>query len=233
MGIYQDLLQQLEIDRDLGVRFVERYQQIDAVEEPTVPSIPDAPSDGSADERLAIIAQNISACTRCGLCEKRKNSVAGEGHAQPEIVFIGEDPGADEDRLGRPFVGAAGQLLDKMIVAMGLQRHEIFIANVVKCRPPGNRTPELDEANTCLPWLEQQIDILKPKIICTLGNTPLRALSGNGQLGITRQRGQTFQWRGITVLPTFHPSYLLRNPEAKKPCWEDLQTLMEKIGRPI
>ncbi|NRA38719.1 MAG: uracil-DNA glycosylase [Planctomycetes bacterium] len=237
MGIYQNLLQQLEIDRDLGIHFVERYHEpVLTADEATAPiavAIPSAPTAGNPQDRLSAIAANIAACTRCGLCEKRKNAVAGAGNTQPEIVFVGEGPGADEDKQGLPFVGAAGQLLDKMIVAMGLSREEVFISNVVKCRPPGNRTPELDEAKTCLAWLEQQMDILQPKIICTLGNTPLRALSGNDSLGITRQRGQAFQWRGIAVIPTFHPSYLLRNAEAKKPCWDDLQLVMEKIGRPL
>jgi DNA polymerase len=182
---------------------------------------------------LATIAAEVSACTRCKLCSSRTNTVPGEGNPGPELLFVGEGPGADEDAQGRPFVGAAGQLLTKMIQAMGLARSDVFIANVLKCRPPGNRTPEPDEIAACMPFLRQQIAVLKPKLICTLGNTPLRALMGDDALGITRMRGKKLSFAGITLIPTFHPSYLLRNPEAKKPCWEDLQTVLKELGRTL
>jgi uracil-DNA glycosylase len=186
------------------------------------------PSDTSS---LSSIAHTTSACKACRLCDGRRNTVPGEGNPAPTLLFVGEGPGADEDEQGRPFVGAAGQLLTKMIEAMGLKREDVFIANVVKCRPPGNRTPEADEVNACLPFLEQQIALLKPKIICALGNTPLRALTGDDKAGITRMRGQKLSYRGITMIPTFHPSYLLRNPEAKKPCWDDLKLVLAEMGR--
>lgn len=236
-NLYQQIRQQLEIDRDLGVSFIERGGGNTATatdaqpQETAVPALPALPEHLEPAQALQMIADGVAACERCGLCRQRRNSVPGEGNPQPELLFIGEGPGADEDRQGRPFVGAAGQLLDKMIKAMGFEREEVFIANIVKCRPPGNRTPEEAEAASCLPWLEQQVSVLQPKIICTLGNTPLRALSGNQRAGITRQRGQPFQWQHIPVIPTFHPSYLLRNAEAKKPCWEDLQAVLKVLGR--
>lgn len=191
------------------------------------PALPAATGLAAAD--LAAIAERIAACTACGLCTGRKHTVPGEGSATPELVFVGEGPGADEDASGRPFVGAAGQLLDRMIAAMGLARGDVFIANVVKCRPPGNRAPEPDEAAACMPFLEAQLAALKPKVICTLGATPLKALLGLS--GITRVHGQRQAWRGTTVIPTFHPAYLLRNPEAKKPAWADLLIVLEVLGR--
>jgi DNA polymerase len=185
----------------------------------------------AADAALARLASDIDACRRCGLCKERTRTVPGEGAASPELLFIGEGPGADEDRLGRPFVGAAGQLLDKMITAMGFQRGQVFIANIVKCRPPGNRTPEPAEVDACLPFLSAQIAVLKPKVLCLLGNTPLKALFGQGTDGITRMRGKRLEWQGIPTYPTFHPSYLLRNEAGKKPAWEDLKLVLKELGR--
>ena len=191
-----------------------------------------APTGLPAADLTAIAAQ-IAVCERCKLCKGRINTVPGEGNPAAELLFIGEGPGADEDAQGRPFVGAAGQLLTKMIVAMGLRREDVFIANVVKCRPPGNRTPEPDEVAACMPYLRQQVAALRPKVICSLGNTPLRALMGDDSLGITRQRGKQLEFAGIPLIPTFHPSYLLRNETAKKPCWEDLQVVLKLLGRTV
>ncbi len=202
---------------------------------PPVPVVPSAPPvialTGLAANDLAAIAAQIAVCNRCRLCPTRTNTVPGEGNPSPDLLFVGEGPGADEDAQGRPFVGAAGQLLTKMIEAMGFRRDDVFIANIVKCRPPGNRTPEPDEVAACLPFLAAQIQALRPKIICALGNTPLRALMGDDRLGITRMRGKKLAWQGITLIPTFHPSYLLRNPSAKKPCWEDLLAILKELGR--
>jgi uracil-DNA glycosylase len=184
---------------------------------------------GLAAADLAAIAASIAQCTACGLCSGRKHTVPGEGSSTPELVFVGEGPGADEDASGRPFVGAAGQLLDRMIAAMGISRTDVFIGNVVKCRPPGNRAPEPDEAAACMPFLEAQLTALQPKVICTLGATPLKAMLG--LTGITRVHGQRQAWRGIPVIPTFHPAYLLRNPEAKKPAWADLLVVLDLLGR--
>lgn len=229
----------IELERDSGVQFFVRAS-VKAPEVPREPAAPlpapepvTLPPDLPPETALTQLAQGISACTRCGLCQGRKQTVPGEGHPRPELLFIGEGPGAEEDAQGRPFVGPAGQLLEKMIRAMGLSREAVYIANVVKCRPPGNRMPEPNEVDSCLPWLQAQVDVLKPKVICTLGNTPLRALSGDTSLGITRMRGQSFSWRGYTVLPTFHPSYLLRNESAKKPTWEDLKQVLALLGRSV
>ncbi len=193
------------------------------------PPLPAASGLPAAD--LAAIAAAIAQCRACGLCQGRTHTVPGEGAPAPELVFVGEGPGADEDASGRPFVGAAGQLLDKMIVAMGLAREQVFICNVVKCRPPGNRTPEPEEMAACLPFLEAQLGVLRPKVICLLGATPLKALLG--LTGITRLHGQRQEWRGIPVIPSFHPAYLLRNPEAKKPAWEDLKVVLGLLGRQV
>ncbi len=191
------------------------------------PALPSLSGLASAD--LDAIAVSISQCRACGLCQQRTKTVPGEGPSTPELVFVGEGPGADEDASGRPFVGAAGQLLDKMIAAMGMKREEVFICNVVKCRPPGNRAPEPDEMAACLPFLEAQLAALKPKAICLLGATPLKALLG--LTGITRLHGQRKEWRGVPVIPSFHPAYLLRNAEAKKPAWEDLKIVLGVLGR--
>jgi len=186
---------------------------------------------GDAAERLAAVAERVAVCTRCPLHAGRRNAVPGEGDPKARVMFVGEGPGADEDAQGRPFVGAAGRLLDKMIAAMGLAREEVFIANIVKCRPPGNRTPEPEECATCGSFLSEQIAAVSPKVICTLGNTPLKALSGDDRGGITRRRGKPFRYRDFTVIPTFHPSYLLRNEQAKKPAWEDLKEVLKVLGR--
>lgn len=259
-ALARNLRQLVEIDRALGIDFVLKpsataVSGAPVVETPgviatapsTVPSVPAKPvqvtpaagrqtSPVVADtgpDSLEKIASQIAMCRACGLCETRRSTVPGEGNPQAELLFVGEGPGADEDASGRPFVGAAGQLLTKMIIAMGFRREDVFIANIVKCRPPGNRTPEPGEVGACLGYLRRQIAVLKPKIICALGNTPLRALMNDDTLGITRMRGQKLQFEGITLIPTFHPSYLLRNEEAKKPCWDDLKLVVKELGREL
>lgn len=189
------------------------------------PAEPGAPA-GS----LAEIAAAISGCSRCRLCEKRTNPVPGEGNPDADLMFIGEGPGADEDATGRPFVGAAGQLLDKMIAAMTFRREEVFIANIVKCRPPGNRAPAPDEAAACIGYLKEQIALVRPKVIVCLGATALTFLTGE-QGGITRLRGNWLEFEGIPVMPTFHPAYLLRQPSAKREAWHDLQMVMKVLGK--
>jgi DNA polymerase len=146
-------------------------------------------------------------------------------------MFVGEAPGADEDAQGRPFVGKAGQLLDKMIGAMGLARSEVFIANVLKCRPPGNRDPQPQEVAACLPFLHAQVALVRPEIICSLGKHSAHALLGSKE-AISRLRGRFFAYRGVPLLPTFHPSYLLRSPEEKMTAWKDLQLVMRRLGLP-
>jgi len=171
----------------------------------------------------------VAGCQRCGLCQGRTQTVFGEGDPHARLMFIGEAPGADEDRIGRPFVGAAGQLLDNMITAMQYARSEVYIANIVKCRPPRNRNPEPEEADACLPYLYRQIQLVQPEVIVTLGAVPLRYLLG--RQGIMKTRGHWLEFRGIPVMPTFHPSYLLRVSAAKRETWLDLQQVMRSLGK--
>ena len=172
------------------------------------------------------------ACVQCGLCETRTNVVFGEGNPAAELMFVGEAPGRDEDEQGRPFVGRAGQLLTKMIEAMGFSREDVYIANVLKCRPPNNRDPAPDEVEKCRPYLIRQIEHIRPKIICALGRHALRALTGYSG-GITKVRGKPMEFLEWRVLPTFHPAYLLRNPAAKRDAWEDLKTVLALLDRPV
>jgi DNA polymerase len=189
----------------------------------------------SREARLAAletIAREVASCTRCRLCENRTRTVPGEGALDAPILFIGEGPGADEDRTGRPFVGRAGQLLDRMIAAIGLRREEVYIANIVKCRPPENRTPEPDEVRACMPFLERQIEAIRPALVCTLGLPATRALLPEVK-AISAARGRELEAGGLRIVPTFHPAYLLRNPAAKREAWEDLKLVARSIGRPI
>ena len=198
----------------------------------TLPSLT-FPTDASTADRLDVVAQMASVCERCGLCAGRQNAVPGEGSSQAELVFVGEGPGADEDTSGRPFVGAAGQLLDRMIQAMGLQRFEVYICNAVKCRPPRNRNPHPDELAACHPYLMEQLQAIKPKVICSLGAVALRVLLGDDKAGISRNRGKDLQWQGIPLVATFHPAYLLRNPSSKGDAWADLKRVVSIMGRSL
>jgi uracil-DNA glycosylase len=187
-----------------------------------------------ADERrrrLAVLAETANTCTRCRLHAGRTQSVFGRGDPGAEIVFVGEGPGYHEDQAGVPFVGAAGQLLDKMIVAMGLAPDEVYICNAVKCRPPENRKPEPDELQACAPFLQEQLELLQPKVLVALGATGVQALLGS-KSGIMRIRGVWKLYKGrIPVMPTFHPAYLLRSPEKKREVWDDLKAVLARIGR--
>lgn len=189
---------------------------------------------GEPEKELAAVAAEVARCRLCPLCEQRTRTVPGQGSPRPEIVFVGEGPGADEDRAGLAFVGRAGQLLTRMIEAMGLTREEVFICNVVKCRPPENRAPEPAEMQACLPYLRRQLAALRPKIIVTLGATALSGLvDWPKDRGISKVRGTWQVFQGVDLLPTFHPAYLLRNPGMKKYVWDDLQTVLKSLGRPI
>jgi uracil-DNA glycosylase family 4 len=178
-----------------------------------------------ANETLEDIRRDLGDCQRCKLWSTRTNIVFGEGNPKAELMFVGEGPGADEDATGRPFVGRAGQLLTKMIEAIDLKREDVYIANVVKSRPPGNRAPESDEVKACIPFLFRQIAAIRPKLIVALGNPAMQALL-NTREGITKMRGHFKDYPhipGIKVLPTFHPAYLLRSPDKKREAWEDLK----------
>lgn len=186
-------------------------------------------SSGNQETNLKQIREDIGDCQRCKLCRDRTHIVFGEGSPSAQILFVGEAPGRDEDEQGRPFVGRAGQLLTKMIEAMGLKREQVYIANIVKCRPPENRYPETDEVLTCYPFLLRQIQTIKPKIIITLGNLATQTLLDT-KAGITSLHGSFRDFNGIKLMPTYHPAFLLRNPNMKKPCWEDLKTVMAELG---
>jgi len=190
------------------------------------------PEAGVADraQALRLIQEDLGECTRCVLSRLgRKTIVFGEGNPSAELMFVGEGPGADEDEQGRPFVGRAGQLLNKMIEAMGLKREQVYIANVVKCRPPGNRTPEREETDTCSPFLLRQIAVIQPKAIVALGAVAARCLLSLNEPMATL-RGRWFDFRGTRLAVTYHPAFLLRDPRQKKEAWKDLQMVMEFLG---
>lgn len=207
--------------------------------EPSSPSPAAAPSASpsprvvhlpQATDRLVALASEASTCTKCGLHEGRHQSVFARGSGASGLMFIGEGPGEEEDRQGLPFVGPAGQLLDRMIAAMQLERDDVYVCNIVKCRPPHNRKPEPEEMSRCMPYLAEQLSLLEPRIIVALGATAVQGLLGSTE-GITRLRGQWKLYRGkIPVMPTFHPAYLLRTPTAKRDVWKDLQEVLRHLN---
>jgi DNA polymerase len=180
-------------------------------------------------ETLEQIRKDLGDCHRCGLSQHRRNIVFGIGNPRASLVFIGEGPGYEEDSQGEPFVGAAGQLLTKIIQAIQQTRKRVYISNIVKCRPPNNRNPKTDEIQTCYPFLQRQIQAIRPKFICTLGTIAAQSLLRSEQ-PISALRGKFHDYRGIMVLPTYHPAYLLRNPEKKRAVWEDMKQLMTAMG---
>jgi uracil-DNA glycosylase len=186
-----------------------------------------APSDKSA--ALRVIRDDLGDCTRCRLHKGRKNLVFGVGNVNADIMFVGEGPGADEDEQGEPFVGRAGQLLNNMISAMGIQRQDVYIANIVKCRPPSNRTPERDECDTCSPFLLRQIDVIRPKVIVALGAVAAKNLLAVND-SMANLRGRWYDFRSSRLVVTYHPAYLLRDPRQKKEAWKDLQMVMKYLG---
>jgi DNA polymerase len=184
----------------------------------------------STSSDLEGLAESLHECARCRLSEKRTTVVFGEGDQDARIMFIGEGPGAEEDRSGRPFVGQAGRLLDRMIVAMGFERSQTYIANVVKCRPPGNRDPKEDEIAACSPFLDRQIDLIRPEVIVALGRFAANRLTGTDKpLGALR--GRWSHYKGVPLLATYHPAYLLRTPADKRKVWDDLKLVMAKLAR--
>jgi DNA polymerase len=184
-------------------------------------------------QRLTVLSDEVKGCTRCVLHEGRTQTVFARGNGSSGLCFVGEGPGADEDAQGFPFVGAAGQLLDKMIAAMGIARDDVYVCNIVKCRPPKNRPPEPEEMSTCMPYLTEQLSLVEPQVIVALGKTAVQGLFGTAE-GITRIRGRWRLYQGrIAVMPTFHPAYLLRNPAAKREVWQDLQLVLKHLGRSV
>ena len=233
-GTIQNLWNALNLVEDYlqaGFRRSHPEIQVTAAASGEAPSLrqPDPTSAGQPPaDSIEAIAREVSQCTRCGLSAGRTLTVPGEGSLEPPILFVGEGPGAEEDRAGRPFVGAAGRYLDKWISAMGLERSSLFIANCVKCRPPGNREPHPEEIAACLPYLERQIAILKPKAICCLGRTAAHTLLASSA-SLAELRGTLYHRGGIPLVVTYHPSAVLRDQSLRKPVWEDLKVVQRLL----
>jgi uracil-DNA glycosylase len=227
--------------QDLGIKTLYRRPGVKAAPAAAAEPVPEAapppaPVEMDAETTLAAIREDIGDCKRCRLHERRTQIVFGVGDPYAKLVFVGEGPGADEDAQGIPFVGRAGQLLTQMIEntakkeGIPLLRKDVYICNVVKCRPPENRTPEPDEMEMCGQFLARQLEAIRPKAICVLGSTAVKALLKRKE-GVTRMRGNWYDWRGIPAMVTFHPSYLLRayNQEAKREAWEDLKKVLHYV----
>jgi DNA polymerase len=223
--------------RELGAREVPRGRRPIAEGAPPMPAAPrqsrrPQPTAVDSDAELKRLRdETIGDCRRCKLAPSRTQIVFGVGNPRAELVFVGEAPGAEEDAQGVPFVGAAGQLLTRIIEAMGLRRDDVYIANIIKCRPPGNRNPQPDEIASCEPFLIAQLDIIAPKVICALGTFAAQTLLKTKD-PISRLRGRWHAYQGIPLMPTFHPAYLLRNPGEKKVVWADVRAVMAKLGAP-
>ena len=218
-------------DASAPVASAESAASVQEAPDATAPAADAALAGGHTPaSRLESIRAVIGDCTRCKLHTGRTNIVFGVGDPEARLMFVGEGPGADEDLEGEPFVGRAGQLLTQIIKAMGFERADVYIANVVKCRPPGNRNPEPDEIATCSPFLEAQIDAIRPLVIVALGKFAAQTLLAT-ETPISRLRGQFHTRRGVEVMPTFHPSYLLRNPSAKREVWEDMKMVIARLKR--
>ena len=235
-GVAASLRAYLEQQADSGATGIPRGIRVPRALASTVTPTPTA-SPSASTRSLAQLADVVAGCTRCALHATRTQTVFARGNPAAALCFVGEAPGADEDEQGLPFVGRAGQLLDRMITAMGLSpAKDVYVCNILKCRPPGNRKPEPIETQTCLPYLHEQLELVKPKVIVALGNTAVAALLET-KLGITRLRGQWKLYRGTTlVMPTYHPSYLIRpspqQSDAKRDAWEDLQAVMRELKLP-
>jgi len=210
---------ELEFFRDLGVTDLFLEQTATAVPALVPGSLPDLPS----------LQKFLAGCPRCKLSAGRKNIVFGQGNPKADLMFVGEAPGRDEDEQGLAFVGRAGQLLTKIIEAMGMKRENVYICNVIKCRPPNNRNPEPDEVASCRPFLDEQIRLISPKVIVTLGTFAAQALLETDE-SIGRLRGRWRTARGVRVMPTFHPAFLLRSPERKKDVWEDMKLVRDHLA---
>ena len=224
--------------RDAGVEWIPIARTTVAPASPTTPGEVSAETQPPLDDRrqaLSVLAEEVKGCRKCAeLACTRTQTVFADGNPEAEVCFIGEAPGADEDAQGLPFVGAAGQLLNKIIAACGFQREEVYICNILKCRPPGNRTPLPNEAANCRSFLERQLDIVKPKYIVALGGCAAQNLLETN-LPMGKLRGRFHEYRGIPVLCTYHPAYLLphRAPDKKRDVWEDMKMLLTRMGRPI
>lgn len=222
MGIHDFYRRPVEEGAELALHIV-------ADDVPATMAPPTPPMIGDKPSALKLIREDIGDCTRCRLHKGRTKLVFGVGNVNADLMFVGEGPGADEDAKGEPFVGRAGQLLNNMISAMGIKREDVYIANVVKCRPPSNRTPEKDECDTCSPFLMRQIDVIKPKVIVALGAVAAKNLLAVND-SMSNLRGRWYDFRDTKLLVTYHPAYLLRDPRQKKEAWKDLQMVMQYLG---
>jgi DNA polymerase len=220
-----------EILKDWGIHFVPRPLVGAGLPRPGRgdPAPTEDVMETNKQKSLDALRAEIGDCTRCGLHKGRTNLVFGVGNPEAQLMFVGEAPGADEDLKGEPFVGRAGQLLTKMIEAMGLKRSDIYIANIIKSRPPGNRPPEPEEIAQCMPFLKKQIEIIQPKVIVCLGKFAAQTLLQT-EIPITKLRGEFQKYGDSQIMPTYHPAFLLRNPAMKKPVWEDLKKVMKVLG---
>ena len=242
--LQQQLAERVRFYRELGIYDFYRREvstQLEgAIEEVTserLQALNAAPSlnenEMSPEQSLRAIREDIGDCTRCVLHKQgRKQIVFGVGNPRADIMFVGEAPGADEDIQGEPFVGRAGQLLNNMISAMGIRREDVYIANIIKCRPPGNRTPEREECDTCSPFLMRQIEVVKPKILVALGAVAAKTLLGVND-AMVNLRGRIYDFKSTKLAVTYHPAYLLRDPRQKKETWKDLQMVMKYLGMPL
>ena len=227
-NIVQDLIETLQYHQQMGVEFMPKGTKDHG---PRTMDLPAGRQGQKHGRTLEKIRTEIGDCKRCRLCKGRTNIVFGVGNPKAKLMFVGEAPGRDEDKQGEPFVGRAGQLLNRIIEAMGLKRSDVYIGNINKCRPPENRAPQPDEVSTCIPFLHQQIAFIKPKVIVCLGSIAFQNLLKTEDK-ISTSRGQWFEFEGIKVMPTYHPAFLLRNPDAKKPVWEDMKKVMEVLKNP-
>jgi uracil-DNA glycosylase len=230
--LVRDILDVLEFYRALGIERLpikavscRARQGISRKPSATRGSLPESYKEAA----LRALREEIGDCKRCRLADKRTNIVFGEGSPAARLMFIGEAPGREEDIQGKPFVGDAGMVLTRLISKMGFQREGVYIANIVKCRPPMNRDPETDEIEVCRGFLERQIEIIQPEVIMSLGRISAMTLTGDMKLKITAIRGKFFPYKGIPVMPTFHPAYLIRNPKDKWLTWNDAQKVLEKL----
>lgn len=236
LTLVRSLKERLRIDGELGrpMSYLTRRAGAPESGRPALESEAAAPAGETGSKgtlsSLEGVRAELGECRRCALHRTRHHLVFGEGNPTSGLVFVGEAPGADEDAQGRPFVGRAGQLLTKIVAAMGLKREEVYICNILKCRPPGNRNPEPDEIASCEPFLIRQLAAIRPRMICALGTFAAHTLL-KSEAPISVLRGRFHSYQGIPLMPTYHPAYLLRNPGAKKQVWEDVQLIMRELKR--
>ena len=236
LTLVRSLRERLQLDGELGrpLSYLVRPAHVSDARGTAIRLEAAAPADETGSKgigsNLEKVRTDLGDCRRCPLHRTRRRLVFGEGNPQAELVFVGEAPGADEDVQGLPFVGRAGQLLTKIIEAMGLKREAVYICNILKCRPPQNRNPEPDEIVSCEPFLIRQLEAIRPRVICALGTFAAQALL-KSEAPISVLRGRFHSYQGIPLMPTYHPAYLLRNPGAKKQVWEDVQRVMKELKK--